>query len=48
MRSAFILPDAAAYTLFEKEFKALDSLLLSPGPSFKEVIEKLREWSPRF
>lgn len=48
LRSSFTLPDTGTYTLFEKEFKALNSLLLSPGPSFKEVIEKLREWSPRF
>jgi len=47
-RSAFTLSDDGAYTLFEKEFKALNSLLLAPGPSFKEVIEKLREWSARF
>lgn len=47
-RSAFTLPDPGDYALFEKEFKALNSLLLSPGPSFKAVIERLREWSPRF
>lgn len=47
-RAAFTLPDAGTYGLFEKEFKALDSLLLAPGPSFKEVIERLREFSPRF
>lgn len=47
-RSAFTLPDAGVYSLFEKEFKALGGLLLAPGPSFKDVIEKLREWSPRF
>ena len=47
-RSAFTLPDAGAYALFEKEFKALNGLLLAPGPSFKDVIKKLREWSPLF
>ena len=47
-RSAFTLPDAGTYNLFEKEFKALNGLLLSPGPSFKEVIERIRVWSPRF
>lgn len=47
-RSAFTLPDAEAYNLFEKEFKALNSLLLSPGPAFKEVIERIRMYSPRF
>jgi len=47
-RSAFTLPDAGAYNLFEKEFKALNSLLLAPGPSFKDVIERLREYSSRF
>lgn len=47
-RSAFVFPGAAAYKLFEKEFKALDSLLLSPGPSFKEVVDRLRAYSPKF
>ncbi|HBW21893.1 MAG TPA: hypothetical protein DEF68_00770 [Elusimicrobia bacterium] len=47
-RAAFTLPDAGAYGLFEKEFKALNSLLLSPGPSFKEVIERIRAYSPGF
>ena len=47
-REAFNLQDAVAYNLFEKEFKALTGLLLSPGPAFKEVIERLREYSPRF
>ncbi len=36
VRSAFTFPDAGAYSLFEKEFKALNSLLLAPGPSFKD------------
>ena len=47
-RSAFTLPDAGAYGLFEKEFKTLSSLLLAPGPSFREVVERLREYSPRY
>ncbi len=47
-RGAFTLPDAGDYSLFEKEFKALNSLLLSPGPSFKEVIERIRAYSARF
>ena len=46
-RSAFTLPDAGTYELFEKEFKAMNSLLLSPGPAFKEVIERMRKWSTR-
>ena len=46
-RSAFILSDAGAYKLFEKEFKALNGLLLSPGPAFSEVIERMRAWSPK-
>ena len=47
-RSAYTLSDAGAYSLFEKEFKALNSLLLAPGPSFKDIIERLREYSSRF
>jgi hypothetical protein len=47
-RSPFTLQAGGAYTLFEKEFKALDSLLLAPGPSFKEVIERIRAHSAGF
>ncbi|MFA7007386.1 MAG: nucleotidyl transferase AbiEii/AbiGii toxin family protein [Elusimicrobiales bacterium] len=45
-RSAFVFSDAGTYDLFEKEFKELNGLLLSTGPSFKEVVARLREWSP--
>ena len=47
-RGAFTLPDPGVFSLFEKEFRVMNSLLLSPGPSFKEVVERLREYSPRF
>lgn len=45
---AFTLRDVGTYELFEKEFKAMTSLLLSPGPAFSEVIGRIRNWSPRF
>jgi hypothetical protein len=46
-RSAFVLSDDDAYKIFEKDFKALDGLLLSPGPAFSEVIKRMRAWSPK-
>jgi hypothetical protein len=47
-RDAFMLTDAKAYDLFDKEFKALNSLLLSPSPAFKDVVERLRAYSEKF
>jgi len=46
-RDALTLPDSGVYGLFEKEFRAMDSLLLSPGPEFRAVIDRIREWAPR-
>lgn len=47
-RSAFTLPDEKSARLFEKEFESMNTLLLSPGPTFKEVIERIRSHSATF
>ena len=47
-RTPFTLPDAESFALFDKEFDSMNTLLLGPGPRFKEVIDRLREYSPRF
>ncbi len=47
-KAAFILPDEKAYRLFEEEFEVMNTLLLSPGPTFKELVERLRENAPKF
>jgi len=47
-RNAFTLPDEKIARLFEKEFESMNSLLLSPGPTFKEVIDRIREHSATF
>ena len=36
------------YRLFEEEFAVMNTLLLSPGPTFKELVERLREQAPKF
>lgn len=41
-RDAFTLPDEKMYQLFEKEFASLNNLLLSPGPTFQELLHRLR------
>lgn len=46
-RDAFTLPDHKAYALFKDEFKSMGRLLLSPGPTFEDVVARLREFSPR-
>jgi len=47
-RTAFTLPDEKIARLFEKEFESMNSLLLSPGPTFKEIIDRIREHSATF
>ena len=44
-RSAFTFLDETIYRLFEKESESMKSLLLSPGPTFHEVVDRLREYS---
>ena len=43
-RRPFAITDDTTYRLFEKEFESINSLLLSPGPTFKEVMERLRKY----
>jgi hypothetical protein len=47
-RNAFTLPDEKIARLFEKEFESMNSLLLSPGPTFIEVINRIREYADTF
>ncbi|MBI5247779.1 MAG: nucleotidyl transferase AbiEii/AbiGii toxin family protein [Elusimicrobia bacterium] len=47
-RTPFTLPTADSYALFDEEFESMNTLLLGPGPRFKEVVQRLREYSPRF
>ena len=47
-REAFTIEDAATYGIFEKEFASLNSLMLVPGPTFKEMLRRIREKSPMF
>jgi len=42
--SAFTITDEETYRLFEKEFASLNSLLLSPGPTFEEVMVRIRKY----
>ena len=44
-RSAFTFPDEPIYRLYAKEFESMASLLLLPGPTFHEVVDRLREYS---
>ena len=46
-RGAFTFPNETMYRLFAKEFESMDSLLLSPGPTFHEVVDRLREYSAK-
>lgn len=46
-RTPFTLPDAGLLALFDEEFETMNTLLLGPGPKFKEVVARLREYSPR-
>lgn len=47
-REPFRLGDSKTYSLFEDEFGHMNTLLLAPGPHFKELVERLREQSPKF
>ena len=43
-QSPFAITDDKTYRLFEEEFESINSLLLSPGPTFKEVMERIRTY----
>lgn len=47
-REAFRLEDPETYALFEKEYERMDTLLLSSGPKFKDLVGRLRADSPGF
>ena len=47
-KAAFTLPEVKTYRLFEEEFAVMNTLLLSPGPTFKELAERLRENAHKF
>ncbi|MEK9146487.1 MAG: nucleotidyl transferase AbiEii/AbiGii toxin family protein [Elusimicrobiota bacterium] len=47
-KAAFALPDEKTFRLFEDEFAVMNTLLLSPGPTFKELIDRLRQKAASF
>lgn len=47
-KAAFTLPEEKTYRLFEEEFAVMNTLLLSPGPTFTELVARLRENAPGF
>lgn len=46
-RKPFTLDEGGTFDLFEREFASMNTLLLSKGPSFKEVAERLRDYAPK-
>jgi hypothetical protein len=47
-KQPFTITDEKTYGLFEKEFGSINSLLLSPGPTFKEVVDRIKLHSDTF
>lgn len=47
-RDAFMITEEKAYRLFKEEFKSMNTLLLSPGPTFGDLVERFREQAPKF
>jgi len=47
-RTAFTLPDARTFSLFEEEFGYLEDLMIGPSPSFSEVARRIREHADQF
>ncbi len=47
-RDSFTLGDAKTYALFKKEFESMNTLLLKPGPSFKELAKRIKDASLDF
>jgi hypothetical protein len=41
-RTAFRLTDDKTYRFFEQEFQSTKDLMLSPGPTFKELMDRIR------
>lgn len=44
----FMLSDSAEFKLFEKEFLAMNTLLIGPGPKFGEMMDGIRASASRF
>lgn len=47
-RDPFTLPNAETFALFEKEFEAMNSILLAPGPSFQELSLRIKDYALKF
>jgi hypothetical protein len=47
-RTAFRITDDKTYRFFEQEFASIKDLLLSPGPTFKELMDRIRAHSATF
>jgi len=47
-REPFMLEDPKIYALFEQEFDHMNTMLLAPAPKFKDLVERLREQTPKF
>lgn len=45
-RDAFLLKDARAYELFEKEFPEVAGIIYPPRPKFADIIARIREYAP--
>ena len=47
-KNAFRFADSETYSLFEKEYEFIINLLLSPGPTFKEIVDRIKKHSDSF
>jgi hypothetical protein len=47
-RTAFRITDDKTYRFFEQEFASIKDLLLFPGPTFKELMDRIRAHSATF
>jgi hypothetical protein len=47
-RNPFTITKEETYRLFEKEYDAIGSMLLVPGPTFREVMDRVRAYSDKF
>ena len=48
LKNAFNLPDKKISDFFKKEFLALESLLIPPSPSFKQMMDGIKKYSFKF
>ncbi|MBI5243361.1 MAG: hypothetical protein HY922_06690 [Elusimicrobia bacterium] len=47
-RKPYKLDEAKICDFFEQEFSRMNAMLLAPAPEFKDLIERLREYAPKF